>query len=193
MLGDDPPKEFGRSHQLCGKRPHRATCFVRRCSEAAWARGARIVAVARTDAQAELVRCLSFGDVIVVVVSIEELRRRLGSEFQWPDTMPYLPDPHHGTPAPDPRAPRFDTRGAPLQRPGGRAGRRRRGLRCLPADRSGSRPPFDDLPAAHQEMWENRHRGASYVQNHALPQAGLATLDELYAPCSAPPGQEQDG
>jgi acrylyl-CoA reductase (NADPH)/3-hydroxypropionyl-CoA dehydratase/3-hydroxypropionyl-CoA synthetase len=29
-------------------------------------------------------------------------------------------------------------------------------------------------------MWENRHAGATYVVNHALPRSGLKTKDELY-------------
>ncbi|HEU4328577.1 MAG TPA: AMP-binding protein [Roseiflexaceae bacterium] len=37
-----------------------------------------------------------------------------------------------------------------------------------------------DLPKAHQEIWENRHAGATYVVNHALPRPGLQTKDELY-------------
>lgn len=40
--------------------------------------------------------------------------------------------------------------------------------------------PFEGLPAAHQEMWENRHRASNYVLNHALPQLGLKTKDDLY-------------
>ncbi|MDB4980573.1 MAG: acs [Myxococcales bacterium] len=40
--------------------------------------------------------------------------------------------------------------------------------------------PFDEGPAAHQEMWENRHRASNYVLNHALPEMGLKTKDELY-------------
>ena len=39
---------------------------------------------------------------------------------------------------------------------------------------------FDDLPSAHQEMWENRHRASNCVLNHALPQKGLKTKDDLY-------------
>lgn len=38
---------------------------------------------------------------------------------------------------------------------------------------------WDDLPEAHQSMWENRHSGATYVVNHALPAMGLRTKDEL--------------
>jgi acrylyl-CoA reductase (NADPH) / 3-hydroxypropionyl-CoA dehydratase / 3-hydroxypropionyl-CoA synthetase len=40
--------------------------------------------------------------------------------------------------------------------------------------------PFDDGPAAHEEMWENKHRASNYVLNHALPEMGLKTKDELY-------------
>jgi len=39
--------------------------------------------------------------------------------------------------------------------------------------------PWDELPAAHQAMWENRHAGATYVCNHALPALGLRSRDEL--------------
>jgi acrylyl-CoA reductase (NADPH)/3-hydroxypropionyl-CoA dehydratase/3-hydroxypropionyl-CoA synthetase len=34
-------------------------------------------------------------------------------------------------------------------------------------------------------MWENRHAGATYVVNHALPQAGLKSKDDLYEAWSA--------
>jgi acrylyl-CoA reductase (NADPH)/3-hydroxypropionyl-CoA dehydratase/3-hydroxypropionyl-CoA synthetase len=40
--------------------------------------------------------------------------------------------------------------------------------------------PFDEGPGAHQEMWENRHRASNYVLNHALPDLGLKTKDDLY-------------
>ncbi|MFS0736578.1 AMP-binding protein [Sphingomonas sp. 1P06PA] len=36
-----------------------------------------------------------------------------------------------------------------------------------------------DLPEAHQAMWENRHAGATYVVNHALPAMGLRSRDAL--------------
>ncbi len=39
--------------------------------------------------------------------------------------------------------------------------------------------PWDDLPKAHQSMWDNTHSGATYVVNHALPAMGLRTRDEL--------------
>ena len=39
--------------------------------------------------------------------------------------------------------------------------------------------PWDQLPQAHQAMWENRHAGATYVVNHALPAMGLRSRDAL--------------
>ena len=39
--------------------------------------------------------------------------------------------------------------------------------------------PWDGLPEAHQAMWENRHSGATYVVNHALPTLGLRSRDAL--------------
>ena len=39
---------------------------------------------------------------------------------------------------------------------------------------------MDELPEAHQAMWENKHKGANYVAIHALPRAGLKTKEELY-------------
>ena len=39
--------------------------------------------------------------------------------------------------------------------------------------------PWDGLPEAHQAMWENRHSGATYVVNHALPEMGLRGRDAL--------------
>jgi acrylyl-CoA reductase (NADPH)/3-hydroxypropionyl-CoA dehydratase/3-hydroxypropionyl-CoA synthetase len=35
------------------------------------------------------------------------------------------------------------------------------------------------LPEAHQSMWQNRHSGATYVVNHALPALGLRSSDAL--------------
>ncbi|MBS0636174.1 MAG: AMP-binding protein [Verrucomicrobia bacterium] len=40
--------------------------------------------------------------------------------------------------------------------------------------------PFNESPIAHQEMWENRHRAPTMVLNHALPQKGIKTKDELF-------------
>jgi acrylyl-CoA reductase (NADPH)/3-hydroxypropionyl-CoA dehydratase/3-hydroxypropionyl-CoA synthetase len=39
---------------------------------------------------------------------------------------------------------------------------------------------WPELPEAHQAMWENRHQGATYVCNHALPALGLRSRDELF-------------
>jgi acrylyl-CoA reductase (NADPH)/3-hydroxypropionyl-CoA dehydratase/3-hydroxypropionyl-CoA synthetase len=39
---------------------------------------------------------------------------------------------------------------------------------------------WHDQPHAHQAMWENRHAGATYVANHALPFLGIKTKDELF-------------
>ena len=52
--------------------------------------------------------------------------------------------------------------------------------------------PWDGLPAAHQAMWDNRHTGATYVVNHALPEPGLRGKDallEAWAAKSASEGQ----
>lgn len=38
---------------------------------------------------------------------------------------------------------------------------------------------WEGLPDAHQSMWDNKHAGATYVVNHALPALGLRTKDEL--------------
>jgi acrylyl-CoA reductase (NADPH)/3-hydroxypropionyl-CoA dehydratase/3-hydroxypropionyl-CoA synthetase len=40
--------------------------------------------------------------------------------------------------------------------------------------------PWTGLPEAHQSMWDNRHSGATYVVNHALPALGLRSRDELF-------------
>ncbi|MEO1251807.1 MAG: AMP-binding protein [Pseudomonadota bacterium] len=39
---------------------------------------------------------------------------------------------------------------------------------------------WTELPNAHQAMWENRHAGATYLVNHALPETGLRGRDALY-------------
>lgn len=39
--------------------------------------------------------------------------------------------------------------------------------------------PWAGLPEAHQSMWENRHSGATYVVNHALPALGLRSREAL--------------
>lgn len=45
-----------------------------------------------------------------------------------------------------------------------------------------------DLPAAHQAMWDNRHSGATYVVNHALPALGLRGRDALFEHWAAAEG-----
>ena len=40
--------------------------------------------------------------------------------------------------------------------------------------------PWEGLPDAHQSMWDNRHSGATYIVNHALPAMGLRSRDELF-------------
>ncbi len=60
--------------------------------ESARGLGARVVVVAATDAQREFVQSLGFGACLRGVVSLEELGRRLGDDFEWPTTMPDLPD-----------------------------------------------------------------------------------------------------
>ncbi len=45
--------------------------------------------------------------------------------------------------------------------------------------------PWNDLPQAHQAMWENRHAGATYVLNHALPASGLRSRAALLEAWSA--------
>ncbi len=53
---------------------------------------------------------------------------------------------------------------------------------------------WEDLPEAHQSMWENRHAGATYLVNHALPEPGLRGRDALYeawSSASAEPNQKE--
>ena len=61
--------------------------------EAARAAGGRIVVAAYDDAQREFVQSLGFGDQVRGVVSLREIARREGDSFDWPRTMPPLPDP----------------------------------------------------------------------------------------------------
>ncbi|NTV64924.1 MAG: acetyl-CoA synthetase, partial [Oscillochloris sp.] len=60
--------------------------------ESARTLGARTVVVTYTDAQREFVQSLGFGSALRGVVSLEEIRRRMGDEFEWPESMPDLPD-----------------------------------------------------------------------------------------------------
>ena len=230
--------------------------------EAARALGARIVAATYTDAQREFLLSLGFGASLRGVVSIEELKRRYGADFDWPRTMPDLPDSKADPEGLKEAIRRFNDltfkplgsavgiflasadnpRGYPdmiIERAGHDAlnvsamlvkpfvgrivyfeelGGRRYSffapqiwmrqrrismptaniwgthlsnayeiLRLLDEISAGmlaiTEPVFVDWPdlaEAHQAMWENRHAGATYVVNHALPRSGIKTKDELY-------------
>jgi len=230
--------------------------------EAVRAIGARTVVATATDAQREFVQSLGFEDAVAGVVSLEDIRRRQGDNFDWPTTMPRLADAktdidtfRHGVRdfqdrtlkpfgaavgallrSPD------NPRGAPdliLERAGhdalgvstalvkpftGRvvyceemAGRRyafyapqvwtrQRRILMPTATILGTHlcnafevtrmndmvaaglldvteptvVPWHGLPAAHQAMWDNKHQGANYVVNHALPAPGLRSRDALF-------------
>ncbi len=230
--------------------------------EAAASRGARCCVAARTDAQREFVQSLGFGDAVRGVLSIEELLRRSGGEFDWPDTMPPLPDVRQDSAAFREAVRAFqertikpfgsavgkmlrsadNPRGAPeliMERAGHDAlavstslvqpftGRviyfesmrghrysfyapqvwtRQRRILMPTASILGTHlcnayevtrmnemvdagllevtpptvVPWSALPEAHQAMWDNKHAGATYVVNHALPALGLRSVDQLY-------------
>ncbi len=230
--------------------------------EAARLVGARTVVATTTDGQREFVQSLGFEDAVAGVVSLESIKRREGDEFDWPVTMPRLPDAKKDIAAfriavrsyqdrtlkpfgaavgrvlrsPD------NPRGAPdiiIERAGadslgvstslvkpftGRVvycedmtGRRysfyapqvwtrQRRIIMPTASILGTHlcnayevtrmndmiaaglleattptvVPWKDLPEAHQAMWENRHAGATYLVNHALPALGLTGREELF-------------
>jgi acrylyl-CoA reductase (NADPH)/3-hydroxypropionyl-CoA dehydratase/3-hydroxypropionyl-CoA synthetase len=230
--------------------------------EAARVKGARIVVVTYTDAQREFIQSLGFGAALRGVVSIEELKRRFGDDFDWPKTMPPLPDAKKelskfkssvrdyndltfkplGSAVGTYLRSADNPRGYPdlvIERAGHDAlgvsvtmikpfvGRvvyfedmgsqrysffapqvwmRQRRIYMPSANIWGTHlsnayevvrmndeisagqltvtepvfVPWNELPEAHQAMWENRHTGATYVVNHALPRSGLKTKDELY-------------
>jgi acrylyl-CoA reductase (NADPH)/3-hydroxypropionyl-CoA dehydratase/3-hydroxypropionyl-CoA synthetase len=52
---------------------------------------------------------------------------------------------------------------------------------------------WSSLPQAHQAMWDNRHAGATYVVNHALPALGLRSRDALLERWAAGPNLTQGG
>ncbi len=60
--------------------------------EAVRAAGGRLVVATSSDAQREFVQSLGFGDAVRGVVSLEEIRRKEGADFDWPDALPPLPD-----------------------------------------------------------------------------------------------------
>jgi acrylyl-CoA reductase (NADPH)/3-hydroxypropionyl-CoA dehydratase/3-hydroxypropionyl-CoA synthetase len=232
------------------------------CIEAARGAGAKLVVATYTDAQREFLQSLGFGESVKGVVSLEELHRREGEDFEWPRHLPRMPDAKRETVAFKEAVRAFqertikpfgnavgrllrsadNPRGAPdliVERAGhdtlgvstslvkpftGRvvyledlSGRRftlyapqvwmrqRRVLmptatiagthlsnaaevvrmnEMLAAGQlSVTEPtmvPWHELPAAHQAMWDNRHAGATYVCNHALPAPGLRSRDELF-------------
>lgn len=232
------------------------------CIEAAKEIGANIVVCTRTDAQKEFVKSMGFSKAIKGVFSLEEIRRREGDAFSWPDTMPPLPDPKLETEAFKEAVrwyqehvfkPFASQVGGLLKTAGGgrgvpdliieRAGQdtlalssmlvkpytgrvvyfenmhqrrysfyapqvwmRQRRIIMPTASIYGTHLSnsyeiqamnglinsgylsvddplvidFAQLPTAHQEMWENKHRASNYVLNHALPQPGLKSKDDLY-------------
>ncbi len=232
------------------------------CLEAARTAGARIVVATTTDAQREFLQSLGFGESVRGVVSIEEITRREGQDFEWPRHLPRLPNAKRETVAFKEAVRAFqertikpfggavgkllrsaeNPRGAPdivVERAGHDAlgvstslvkpftGRvvyiedlsnrrftfyapqvwmRQRRILMPTATIAGTHlsnaaevvrmnemlaagllsvtdptmVPWHQLPAAHQAMWDNRHAGATYVCNHALPAAGLRSKEELF-------------
>ncbi|MEM6476493.1 MAG: AMP-binding protein [Pseudomonadota bacterium] len=234
---------------------------------------ARMVIVTTSDAQREFLQSLGLEDAVEGILSIEGLKRR-NSDFDWPDTMPRLPDARSDIESfklavrayqQNTMKPFGTAVGKLLRSPGNprgvpdliieRAGQDTLGVstslvkpfggRVIYAeDMSGRRYTFyapqvwtrqrrifmptaeifgthlcnayevtmmnemvsaglldvteptmvawEGLPEAHQSMWENRHSGATYVVNHALPATGLTTKDELleyWAASSNEPGE----
>ena len=229
--------------------------------------GGRLVVATATDAQREFVQSLGYGDAVRGVVSIEEIRRKEGADFDWPEALPALPDAKRETQRFKEAVRHFQDR---TMKPfGGAIGRwlrsadnprgypdliiERAGHDALAASTSLVKPftgrvvycesmqgrrytfyapqvwmrqrrilmptaniagthlcnafevarmndmiaagqlevspptvvPWQDLPEAHQSMWDNTHAGANYVVNHALPRTGLRSRDELFQEWSA--------
>jgi acrylyl-CoA reductase (NADPH)/3-hydroxypropionyl-CoA dehydratase/3-hydroxypropionyl-CoA synthetase len=65
--------------------------------EAVRAAGGRLVVATASDAQREFVQSLGFGDAVKGVVSLEEIQRKEGADFEWPDALPPLPDARRET------------------------------------------------------------------------------------------------
>ncbi|WP_411291991.1 AMP-binding protein [Sphingorhabdus sp.] len=229
--------------------------------EAARQFNARTVVATTTDGQREFLQSLGLEDAIAGIVSLESIRRREGDNFDWPDTMPRLPDaktdiesfkaavrdyqdrvmkpfgsavgrilrsPDNPRGAPDLIIERAnqDTLGISTSLVKPFTGRvvfaedltgqrftfyapqvwtRQRKILMPTASILGTHlcnafevarmndmisaglldvtepqvVAWNDLPEAHQAMWENRHTGATYVVNHALPALGLRSRDAL--------------
>ncbi|MFZ9903757.1 MAG: enoyl-CoA hydratase-related protein, partial [Steroidobacteraceae bacterium] len=224
--------------------------------------GARLVVATASDAQREFVQSLGFGDAVRGVVSLEDIRRKEGSDFDWPTALPAMPDAKRETAAFKESVRQYQER---TMKPFGtaigrwlRSADNPRGYPDLVIERCGhdalaastslvkpftgrvvycesmegrrytfyapqvwmrqrrilmptatiagthlcnayevarmndmiaagqlevSEPtmvPWQELPAAHQSMWDNTHSGANYVVNHALPRAGIRSRDELF-------------
>ena len=222
----------------------------------------RSVVATTTDGQREFLQSLGLEDSVEGIVSLEDIARRLGDQFDWPATMPRLPDAKADIEAF--RAGVRDYQDRTLKPFGSAIGRilrsadNPRGSPDLVFERAGQdmlgvstslvKPftgrvlyaeelkgqrltfyapqvwtrqrrilmptasilgthlcnayevarmndmiaaglldvteptvvPWTGLPEAHQSMWENRHSGATYVVNHALPALGLRSRDELF-------------
>ncbi len=243
--------------------------------EAARAGGARIAVITLTDAQREFVQSLGFGEAIRGVASIAEIARRAGSDFNWPDGLPELPDTRTEIDAFREAVRDFQERTLkPLGNIVGRflrsadnpkgqpeliierashdalavstslvmpyLGRvvyfedmdakrytfyapqvwyRHRRILMPTAEIRGTHlnnpyevslmnrmidagllsvtapvvVPWDKLPEAHQAMWDNRHAGANYVVNHALPALGLRSREELFETWAAASDHQPGG
>jgi acrylyl-CoA reductase (NADPH)/3-hydroxypropionyl-CoA dehydratase/3-hydroxypropionyl-CoA synthetase len=230
--------------------------------EAARAAGARIAIVCATDAQREFVQSLGFGDAVRGVASIEELARKHGKDFAWPEGLPALPDTRKEIEAF--RAAVRDFQERTVKPVGSVVGRflraadnprgqpdviiERAAFDALAVSTSIVMPytgrvvyfedlslrrfsfyapqvwmrhrrilmptatikgthlnnahevtemnrmvdagllavteptvvPWHELPSAHQAMWDNKHAGANYVCNHALPAPGLRSREQLF-------------
>ncbi|MFM9976966.1 MAG: enoyl-CoA hydratase-related protein, partial [Sphingomonadaceae bacterium] len=229
--------------------------------EAARRCNARSVVATTTDGQREFLQSLGLEDAIAGIVSLESIRRREGANFDWPDTMPRLPDAKTDIESFKAAVRDYQDRvmkpfgsavGKILRSPDNprgspdlifeRAGQDTLGVSTslvkpftgrvvFAEDMAGQRFTFyapqvwtrqrrilmptasilgthlcnafevarmndmiaaglldvtepvvvawDELPEAHQAMWENRHSGATYVVNHALPALGLRSRDAL--------------
>ena len=229
--------------------------------EAARTFRARAVIATTTDGQREFLRSLGLEEAIAGIVSLESVRRREGANFDWPGTMPRLPDAKKDIEGF--KAAVRDYQERVLKPFGGAIGKilrsadNPRGSPDLIIERAGQdtlgistslvKPftgrvvfaedmegqrftfyapqvwtrqrrilmptasilgthlcnaaevvrmndmiaagllevtdpvvvPWEGLPDAHQAMWENRHSGATYVVNHALPAMGLRSKDAL--------------